>query len=384
MNNVKKIFFQKVFARQEKSFDVGILSFNINTDTANYGAALHSYAFQKYLETLNINNVIINYYPQNVKFRNHFKKIKELVKNKRYKEIVFYLKYMFLLKIKLRKILSFFKKNCTITKHRYDVKTLIFLKKINRFVCETDVTWHKFSKGYDRGFMCDLENMKYKPNIAYSIDFGSKDINDKNAKQLQEFAKNFKYISIRNIFKLDYFKNIIQRDDVVLTIDPVFLLKSQEWQKIIKAPLEENFIFVYNCKENDYNMLKQAKKYAKEKKKKIVIINSCDKFIADYRTYNFSLHGIEEFLGYIEKADCIFTNSYHGICFSIIFKKQFICFDRQGNNDKIATLLQLFDLYTQLYDENKNIVDIDYKKVFEKLHMYVADSKKFIEQSLCV
>ena len=41
------------------------------------------------------------------------------------------------------------------------------------------------------------------------------------------------------------------------------------------------------------------------------------------------------------------------------------------------------DIYFQLHDENENIVNIDYKKVFEKLCVYVADSKKIIDQSLC-
>ena len=36
----------------EDNFDVGIISYNINTPVSNYGAALHSYAMQKYLDKL--------------------------------------------------------------------------------------------------------------------------------------------------------------------------------------------------------------------------------------------------------------------------------------------------------------------------------------------
>ena len=34
--------------------------------------------------------------------------------------------------------------------------------------------------------------------------------------------------------------------------------------------------------------------------------------------------GIEEWLGYIMYAECIFTNSFHGTCFSILFEKKFV------------------------------------------------------------
>lgn len=41
--------------------DVGIFSINIHSLYLNYGAALHSFAFQKYLTLQGINSVIVDY-----------------------------------------------------------------------------------------------------------------------------------------------------------------------------------------------------------------------------------------------------------------------------------------------------------------------------------
>jgi hypothetical protein len=53
----------------------------------------------------------------------------------------------------------------------------------------------------------------------------------------------------------------------------------------------------------------------------------------------------EAFLGLIEKADYIFTDSFHATVFSLIFRRQFYTFPRQGHekmNSRITSLTGLF------------------------------------------
>jgi len=377
-------FIKHKIKRKERNFDFGILSFNINTDTFNYGAALHSYAFQKYLDKLKISNVIINYYPKNVQLANHFNKLLDVYNEHGFLEFCFYIKFLTCLLIKKYKFLFFFKKHCVITKHRYEIDTLEQLKSINSFICETDVTWHKFFTGYDRGFFCDLPNMKNKPNIAYSIDFGSKEITDGKRKKLKDFAQNFKHISVRNVFKLDYFKEIISRNEVALTIDPVFLLDATDYEEIIKTPIKKDYVFVYNCKENNPQMVAMAKQYARENHKEIIIVDNYDKNISKFQNCRTSLYSIEEFLGYLKNCSCCFTNSYHGICFSIIFRKNFICFEREGNNDKILTLLELFNLYSQLYINGKPVsFNLNYDEIYSHLEFLKQQSIDFLNIAMC-
>lgn len=52
--------------KNQKSKMVGIISYNIHSSYMNYGAALHSFAFQVYLRRLGVNSVVVDYYLQNM------------------------------------------------------------------------------------------------------------------------------------------------------------------------------------------------------------------------------------------------------------------------------------------------------------------------------
>lgn len=370
--------------RKEKPYDIGIISFNMNTDISNYGAALHSYAFQKYLDKKGINSVIINYYPESVKFYQKYLKILELYNTQNLDDKFIFFRYFYNFFLKKLKFYLFFKKYCKITRYRYEIDTLQQLKNIKQFVCETDTTWIQFATGFDRGFLCDLPNMKKKDNVAYSIDFGSKNLNSKKQKELKKYAKNFKYISIRNVFKLDYFKNIVGRDDVEITIDPVFLLDQKDYLPIIKKPkIKGDYILVYNCKENNEEMMKKAEEYAKQKDLKLIVINCYDKYITNLSDAIPSLYSIEEFLGLIQNCKYFFTNSYHGICFAIIFNIQFIAFSRHANNEKILTVLEIFNLKNRFYKEDFCLDEIiDFNYINNNWNILRANSEKFIEKAL--
>lgn len=373
------------FQRKEKCYDIGILSVNINSRICNFGAALHSYAFHKYLEKKGVNSVIINYYPESIRSLFITTQIFHNIKNCEFKNLFKNLCNAFYIFYKKNKFIRFFKKNCNITKYRYELDTLHQLKNINRFVVETDVTWLKYKSGFDRGFFCDLENMKNKGNVAYSVDFGSKFFSEKDSKIFNKYMDNFKYISIRNIFKLDYFKEITGRKDAIITIDPVFLLKTEDYQKIaLKPKIKGDYVFVFNCVENNPEMLKQASFYAEKHNLKLIVVNSFVNNIIDWKKSFPTPIGIEEFLGNIQYCKYFFTNSYHGICFAIIFGIPFACYERKGNNDKILTILNLFDLEDRLVKDGCiPISEINYSEVNKKWLTLKSESEKFIDKS-CV
>ena len=76
--------------------------------------------------------------------------------------------------------------------------------------------------------------------------------------------------------------------------------------------------------------------------------------------------GVEDFLSSIYYAQFIFTNSFHAVCFSLIFKKQFYVFSRanSGKLMDICTLFEMDERYNRYSDiESK---EIDYKKIENK------------------
>ena len=92
--------------------------------------------------------------------------------------------------------------------------------------------------------------------------------------------------------------------------------------------------------------------------------------------------GIEEWLGYMQNASCIFTNSFHCCCFSIIFNKQFFVGKRNG--DKVDFVLHLFGLSNRRIKKNMNYnqKDIDYTVVNSLKDAYVNQSRKYILEAI--
>lgn len=74
---------------------VGIISINKYSKHLNFGAALHSYAFQQYLDKQGIDNVIIDYLPRFMKTYNmKYPFLSEQPKEK-IKRFFFWLGYFF-------------------------------------------------------------------------------------------------------------------------------------------------------------------------------------------------------------------------------------------------------------------------------------------------
>lgn len=373
-----------IYLKKEDNYDVGILSVNINSGICNFGAALHSFALQKYLDKKGVSNVIINYYPESIKKIFITTKILESLKKFDFRNLFINIFNSYFIFRKKYKFLRFYRKNCRITKSQYDIKTLSKLNSINRYIVDTDVTWMKYKTGFDRGFFCDLANMRTKDNIAYSVDFGSNLFSDKDAAIFKNFMLNFKHISLRNIFKIDYFKTLTGRNDAVITIDPVLLLDKEDYYPFAKkANIKEEYVFVFNCVENNQEMVQNAQAYAKEHNLKIVIVNSFVNGVVDWKKSFPTPIGLEDFLGYIQNCKCFFTNSYHGICFGIIFEKPLYCYARKGNSEKILTLLNLFKMDERLVRDNKLPEDeIDYVNLRKNWLKLRQESEAFIEKSI--
>lgn len=96
----------------------------------------------------------------------------------------------------------------------------------------------------------------------------------------------------------------------------------------------------------------------------------------------------DAFLNLIENAECVCSNSFHGVAFSIIFKKSFYRVgpvDRYGKikvDDRIDNILYLCGLTERNYNENCDCVQIDWDKVDCALNKQRMESYQYIQDML--
>ena len=90
---------------------VGIISINKYSKHLNYGAALHSYAFQHYLDMHGIDNVIIDYLPRFMKSYNMKYPVIARQPKEQFRRSLFWLGNFFPNIVKYNKFMNFFQQH---------------------------------------------------------------------------------------------------------------------------------------------------------------------------------------------------------------------------------------------------------------------------------
>ena len=93
---------------------------------------------------------------------------------------------------------------------------------------------------------------------------------------------------------------------------------------------------------------------------------------------------IESWLDSFHSAGCVFTDSFHGCAFSIIFRKPFYAYVNKGRGaDRFYSLVRLLGLEQCIIDEHTDfskIPEIDWNVVENKLAEMRRASNDFIAQ----
>ena len=98
--------------------------------------------------------------------------------------------------------------------------------------------------------------------------------------------------------------------------------------------------------------------------------------------------GPAEFLGYLEHADCVLTNSFHGTAFSILLEKAFLAFRHSTRNNRLEDLLNKLGLSSHMMEEAqpeealKRWAETDWEEVRRRLAEEREHSLRFLAESL--
>lgn len=375
---------------------IAIISYNINSKHLNYGAALHSYAFQKYLEKHGCKSVIINYTPRKIEnYHILFPILNKFTPKSVRGYIYHFINWGFGFFSNLRKYYKFhcfFYTNTYITKKSYHHKDLIHLPRIEHydfdtFVCESDVIWKTYDDiKFDDILYLNFPAANNKKKVAYSPSLSSKPFNSEELITFKKLVCSFSAISTREQQGAKYLSNILGKE-VEWVLDPTLLLEAEDYEPIIQKPKEKGYILLYNCMINDQSMVKEAVKYAQSKGKKLIEISN---WFVNKLYYKHSVKtnlGIEEFLGYFKYADEVICNAFHGLCFSIIYKKEVYLFLRDESDYRMQNITEALGMSSRLiHRKNRqiqtNLPLIDYDEVYKLLNIHRKRSNDFIYNNI--
>lgn len=221
-----------------------------------------------------------------------------------------------------------------------------------------------------------------RKTIAYAASYGS-DIPPKEANP--EFAgllASVHNISMREKGAAEYVEAHFQRK-AAYVMDPVYLLRAEEWHAIEEMPKERGFILYY---ETEYNepLRNAACRLARKKKLKVIEL-TIERNKQGWPFQIVHTAGPAQFLGYIAAAEYVFTNSFHGLAFSIIFHKPFYICNHSTVGARTKSLLECTGL-TGRMEKGAFAPDveeeIEWHEVEKRLQVHRERSMKFLRDSL--
>lgn len=263
-----------------------------------------------------------------------------------------------------------------------------YLNKFSTVIVGSDQVWNYINTSFDKVYLLDFKSNKYK-KVSYAASFGRDIIPENMEKQMASLLQDFDMISVRE----NSGKTIINKmfdKQVYVTLDPTLLLTNKEWHKEFPATTQiqsKKYLLVYTIG-RDRELDKIAKNFAKRYHLELVRI------MRDFRdNLRFSEirknPSVEDFLSLISNAEYVITNSFHGVAFSINFKKDFVVYLNPQNkaNTRINNLLEITDLGSRIIhseDEWKALTSIDYTNKLMNLEIERHKSLKYLKNILGV
>ena len=299
----------------------------------------------------------------------------------------------------------------TIARNLYNVSKPIKYNKLYElnndcrgFIVGSDQIWRPaISRHFKQFFFLDFADDKIK-KISYGTSFGAPfegTIEEK--KRLQINLKRFNELSVRDRLSMNITKKILGINNVTQVCDPTFICDFSEYQKLInKSKVKENFEFILAyILDPTSEKGQRLEKLSIDKNISVLIILDENQSIWKKNRKRLNLTGIgniivkekvdlNDFMWYYYHSKAVFTDSFHGTIFSIIFKKPFVSLiNIERGGERFFSLLEPINLLDRLFEnvscinERYELYDrLDYKIPYEKLSKIKEFSFNWLQNAL--
>ncbi len=316
----------------------------------NFGSALQAYALVRSLESCFPGKIcLIDYNPSSTQSKqrdNVFRRIitflRMLLNGKIYNKLIVERKFrVFLQSIPLSQTLSWSEL------HRSNPHFEVY-------ITGSDQVWNPKYMGNDFSYLLDFAPGNAM-RFAFSSSFGSRMALQKEFfSEYQRLLSKYTRVSVREYSGLEIFRQLTNRSDCKVVLDPTFLLTRNEWDRCIplnyktSSMYPSHFILCYFVS-YAFSPYLVAEEIIEEISKRyggypvlciggVGFLGNRVKFIPNAGPFDF--------LDLFIRADYVITNSFHGTAFAINFKKDFITIikPQADDDDRVRNLLIMLEL----------------------------------------
>lgn len=260
------------------------------------------------------------------------------------------------------------------------------------YICGSDQVWNPnfIWEMDDSAVWLDFGEDSIR-RIAYAASFGIIHLTESVRARWKHFPRRFDAVSVRESDGLDLL-GCLGRHDAVWVPDPTLLLAETDYGQLapISADDKAMSVFCYQLGTDNHDL------FLKTKSKVSSVLGLCS---WESRPQSF-VHNLRsgyasptEWLSRLRRSKFVVTNSFHGLAFSLIFRRPFIVILRANSasemNSRVITLLDLLGLRNRAianYDDGKILSllseEIDWAFVESKLEGFRETGCSFLAEAL--
>lgn len=342
---------------------------------ANYGSLLQAVATQKILTQLGHESEIIDYIRDDEHYSNHAKtllKRKPEIANNPVKRVG----YLALRNFENTASGVKFEKERTqllkMTRRYTNVQELYACPPdADIFMTGSDQVWGPVENGeYDEAYCLPFTSKK---KIAYAASFGRNEMPIEAKNKYKKLLSNYSAITVRENSAVQMLEKLGIKAQQVL--DPTLLLTKTEWLAYCKPIKQKRYVLIYQI-HNDPALEKYANKVAKAMKLPLIRISSL--FHQIYRPGKFVFcPTLGQFLTYINNAECLITDSFHGTAFAINFNTPFVeVLPNNNTGTRNVSILQTTGLSGRMLKDDDDVALAKQRINFTTANQIIAAKRK--------
>ena len=347
----------------------------------NYGSVLQAYALNQTLTKMGYDAFLVDY---------RKKEVVELYRifkpnRSRYNILTncYHFCHFFELRRKQEKFQEFRNRYLPVSEDHYETFESLSEQPptADVFICGSDQVWNTGIVDFDTHYLLDF--VKRGKKISYAASGITKDTPDDQIQYILGHIQTFQSVSVREVIA----KNKLEHAGtlrVACVVDPVLLLSAEEWRQLsppnqVKSP----YMFCYFSGGVSRAFEQYTKSLAELLGLKRVIIMPEWRNAFNDSTKRYDC-GPLDFLGYLQSASIVCTNSFHGTVFSTIFNRPFVVgLHKPSAEERISTFLSMCGLTSREIDPqdacpNSGVLKIDFTQANAAINISTENSRKWI------
>lgn len=229
-------------------------------------------------------------------------------------------------------------------------------RKLDLYLTGSDQIWNTYFSYDPLYFLIFAGDRK---RVAYASSLGVASVHPRHAARVKRALQAFAHIAVREETGAEVLRRLTGREDIRTVLDPTLLLSREAWSAMaaeaeVEIELPERYVLAYFVGDRPHYASQLQSVMHDLGVDRVIVLPAYERVMAspDGVTREVAVEGAEvyrqaaprEFVRLVEGATAVCTDSFHAVCLSMIFEKDFVVTKRFADGDKLSQNSRIYDL----------------------------------------